>query len=874
MIRPFKGLLLFAAAAAVGLASCSDESPWAGSDSEGGINLSFSADGRVIRQSRADDSVSPVVPTEDSFSIGLTNADGSYSKNWNGVEAFNREGSFPIGDFTLSASFGKLDDEGFNKPYFYGRTAVHVSPAAETDANIVATLANAMVSIRYTEQFKSSFSAYSAAVQTEGHDWVVFAQNEDRPAYIAPSDEVKLNITLTNFQGKQVTIQPAGFTAKARHHYVVNIGVDGSSGDLKLNVTFDDDVVAESVNVSLGDDLFNSPAPTVTAKGFTDGATIEGFEYLTQMPSAEMQVFAFGGLKEANLNIIADNTFSPAFGKSAQLVNASDLLQQQLASEGFVCTGFFKNVDKMGIVNFSEFLKKLPAGNYTIQLEAVDMMTRVSEPTTLNIKLSRVEMAFGTPMAINFGDNQITVDINTNCAQIKDKVTFKAPDSNNRMVDVSVKSATEIAAAGSYAHTIRYVLDVDPQYNSPVDVRATFAGNTIYTQIPLNTPDFSIQTDAFAKHVVVKISMPQTIAAAQSLVDRVRFFINGSEIPSSNLIFDTQNETVTITGLKPGMTYSTLTAKIGSVTKALPSFTTEQEASLTNGDFSKITETININPIQTGGKYTGTALTIPSYQINSSIVRSTPDGWANLNQLTCYEGSSNKNTWFLVPSTFAENGQTVIRSVGYNHAGTTPAVYNKTAVYYNGNAPTDAQLNKAAGELFLGSYSYNGSASRTDGIAWTNRPSTLSFDYKYTPYNNEQAEAYITLLGANGDVISTQTVYLAAASDMTRYTVALPAYAFGQKAARIKVGFKSTRSGVTPAINIPSGSALNDGVTNVGNFTRTQTVDANMYKAVAVGSVLVIDNVSLGYDAGVAAQAAKRQTVAKSSPKKKTNKRR
>lgn len=873
MIKPFKGMLLLVAATAMGLSSCSDESPWAGSDSEGGISLKFSADGRVMRQSRADDSVSPVVPAEDSFSIGLRNADGSYSKNWNGVEAFNREGSFPIGDYTLSASFGKLDEEGFNNPYFYGQTGVHVSPASETEANITATLANAMVSIRYSEKFKNNFSAYSAAVQTEGHDWVVFAQTEDRPAYIAPS-EVKLNITLTNFQGKQVTIQPAGFTAQPRHHYVVNIDAEGSAGDLKLNVTFDDDVVSESVNVSLGDDLFNSPAPSITAKGFVDGATVEGFEYLTEMPSAEMQVFAFGGLKEANLNIISDNGFSPSFGKSAQLVNASDLLQQQLASSGFVCTGFFKNVDKMGIVNFTEFLKTLPAGSYTIQLEAVDLMTRVSEPSTLNIKLNRVEMSFATPSAIEFGDDEITVDINTNCAEIKDNVTFMAPDSNNRMVNVPVKSANEIAPSGSYAHTIRYVLAVDPQYSASVDVRATFGKTTIYTQVPVTTPDFDIQADAFAKHVVLKVSMAKTQVASVSLVDQVRFYNNDKEIPSSNLIYDTQNETVTITGLTSGITYTSLSAKIGSLTKTIPAFTTEQPVDLTNGDFSKVTETININPIQTGGKYTGIAFTAPSYQINSSIVRSTPDNWANINQLTCYEGSSNKNTWFLVPSTFAENGQVVIRSVGYNHAGVTPAVYNKTAVYYNANAPADNQLDKAAGELFLGSYSYNGNASRTDGINWSNRPSTLSFDYKYTPYNNEQGEAYVTVLGAGDEVLASQTVNLAASSDMTRYTVALPAYPFGKKATKIKVGFKSTRTGVTPAVNIPSGSDLNDGVTNALNFTRTQTVDANMYKAVAVGSVLVIDNVALGYDAKTAAQVAKRKTSVRTSAQKKSNKRR
>lgn len=856
MIQFRKGWSFFlVAGCALALSSCADESPWAGSDSEGGINLRFSADGRVMRQSRADDNVSPVVPEPDSFSIDLTKSDGSYSKKWSGVEGFNRESGFPIGDYTLTASFGDLNTEGFDNPYYVGKTDVHVSPGVSSDAEVVAVLGNAMVSIRYSEDFKSNFSAYSAAVQTEGHDWLVFAQNESRPAFIAPSSEVKLNLTLTNFQGKQVTIQPAGFTAQPRHHYVVNIGVDGTAGDLKLNVVFDDDVVSESVKVSLGDDLFNSPAPSVSAKGFNDGDTIDGFEYLTEMPSAEFQVFALGGLKEANLNIIAEgSSYSPSFGKSAQLVNAPDLLQQQLASEGFKCSGFFKNVDKMGLVEFSDFLKKLPAGKYTVQLEAVDAMTRVSPAASLTVNLKRVELDFATPSAIAFGATEITVDINTNCAEIKDKVKFKAPDVNNRMVDAVVKSSAMVNASGSLPYTIRYVLTVDPQSRAKVDVQAIFGGTTIYTSVPVNQPDFHIDTDAFAKSVVLRFS-GEAVASA-SVINGLSFYNNGVEIPVSNLIYNTAAKEVTITGLNPGVQYTSLTAKLGNYEQPVPAFTTEFATDITNGGFNSVSETINIPTIATGGKYTGTALTIFSYQINSSILINTPDNWANLNQLTCYEKSSTLNTWFLVPSTFTENGEITIRSVGYNHAGTTPGVYNKTLQYYCANAPKDEQLEKAAGELFLGTYSYNGSASRTDGIAWSSRPSTLSFDYKYTPYNGEQGEAYIYILGEGDVELAKQVVYLSAASSMTTKTVALNNYPFGSKAKKIKLGFKSTKSGQTPAVNIPSGEALNDGVTNPNNFTNPPKVEANKYKAKAVGSELVIDNVTLGYDPKAAAAAA------------------
>ena len=69
----------------------------------------------------------------------------------------------------------------------------------------------------------------------------------------------------------------------------------------------------------------------------------------------------------------------------------------------------------------------------------------------------------------------------------------------------------------------------------------------------------------------------------------------------------------------------------------------------------------------------------------------------------------------------------MIRSVGYHHDGTNPAGSggNFNTKYYCENAP--AELERSAGELFLGEYSFTG--GRTDGITFTSRPSSLTFDY-------------------------------------------------------------------------------------------------------------------------------------------------
>ncbi len=862
-----KGMLLFSAVA-LGMTSCSDDAPWGGADNEGGINLNFSSDARVMRQSRADDGVSPVVPDASRFEVNLVKSDGSYSKDWSTLEGFNKEKAFPIGDYTLSAFFGDVDQEGFENPCFKGSSDVHVSPGAVTDVNVVATLANAMVSVRYTDEFKSNFSAYSAAVQTSGHEWVVFAQEEDRPAYVSPANEVKLKLTLTDDANRRVEIQPASFNAVARHHYVVTIGVSGSqaSGDLALDVVFDDDVVAETVNVSLGDELFTAPAPTLTAKGFDPAQSIDKFEYAEQTVSPEFHVFALGGLKSASLTVVSDS-YHPSFGGTVELVGADELTQKQLADAGVDCAGFFRNVDKMGVVNVSKFLETVPAGNYTISLTAVDAMTRTTEPLELKAVVKPVEMQAAAVANVGFMANEMKVEVSTNCPDIKNKVQFKVPNANNQMVDAVIKGVTESASpAGArtradLSYHYIYTLALEPQVRDLIDVNVTMGKKAASLKVPMEAPVYSITTDAFARKVMLKVEADNADATA-AIINRIIWY-NGSveaanAIPSANISTDADG-VITIIGLSPATTYTGLKAAIGSFVNDVPAFTTETETDVPNGDFLTAGTAYSFEKLNVGGAWKVSPI---SYQWDVNLSFSDPQGWATVNANTCYAGSSNKNTWFMVPSTMLSSGAALMRSVGYNHAGESPKTsggfFNTN--YYCENAPSDEQLHKAAGELFLGSYSFDATESRVDGINFNSRPSSISFQYSYSPVGDEQAEVYVHLYDKDGVKIAGKVEYLKAVSSMTDFTINLSGYPFGHKAAKLVLGFKSTKSGVTPRVNIPSSGNLKEvSSVNLLSFNKAsdgvyhKSLETNQYHALATGSVLTVDNVKLGYEASAIA---------------------
>ena len=860
MRRFSKGLLLLSVAFGAALTSCSDDNPWEGSDTEGGISLNLSTDGRVMRQTRADDSVSPVVPDGSQFAVKLQKSDGSYSKSWTSTEAFNREDGFPIGDYTLEASYGDIEKEGFDFPYYKGSTEVHVAPGAVSEASVTATLANAMVSIRYTDDFVSNFPSYSSAVQTEGHDWVIFAQNETRPAYVAPS-EVKLNLTLTNESGERVTVQPAGFTARARHHYVVTIGVTGSSasGNLALDVTFDEDVVAETVNVPLGDELWTAPAPTVTAKGFTPETPITTFEQATISSNPEFNVFAFGGLRQATFTVVSSG-YTPVFGRSVDLVGCDALTQSQLESAGVASS--FRNVDKMGVLNLKKFIEQLPAGSYRLELQAVDNLTRTSEPLAMQVTVNPVEIEMEAPVKAEFMATELSVDVVTNCPDIKDNVTFMAPDANNRMVNAPVKSVTQVSGASGartradLGYRYRYVLQVASIQDSSVDVQLKLGTKTREVAVPVNISDFSLECDAFARLVKIRVNVSGNDLA--TIVENLKFFNGSTQISAGNISRNAETGIVTISGLIPATKYSGFRAVLGKISKNAPEFTTEATTDVTNGDFSATTKTIDINPINAGGSYKYVGV---SHTNRSSILVYEPTGWASINQKTAYAGSATLNTWFVVPSTLASDGVVELRSVAYDHNGSMPAEDNhKVSVRnkYSRNAPTSF-AHRDAGELFLGSYSYTGTESRTDGILFGSRPGSLTFKYKYESYNNESGEALIYVLDAEGNVIAGESVALPAKSAYTTVTVPLTYKDadFGKKCAKLRIGFRSTR-GSSVSTNTPSGEALEDVNTTVPY--EYQTIGTNEYKSLSVGSKLWIDNVKLNYDGG-AAKATQRKVT-------------
>lgn len=830
---------------AFALASCSDEGGLDLGKGEGAIRLALRTSAEVVvsAPTRAE-SATLTAPEAGHFAVRLTKSDNSYSKTWDSIEEFNAEEAFRTGSYTLEAFVGDIDTEGFDAPYFYGAADVSVLEAKETQVAITAALANSMVSVDYTEGFKSYFKDYSARVHSAGHSYIDFAADETRPAFIAPG-EVDLTVSFTNPQGQSTSLQPAGFTAKPRHHYRVKFDVAEGTGNAVLKIIFDDTLVSEDVTIDLTDELFTTPAPEVKAEGFVSDSPVEALEGNAPASPFVFTAVARGGMAEASLTV--DSQTVPAFGREVNLVGASAALQQQIASSGISAVGFFKNPDKLARLDVTEFVKSLPAGTHRISLVVKDRYTRVSDPVTLVVSTEAIHLEAQAEDVV-FGSNQAFIDIEYNGANPDKAFTFKALDKFGVYKDCPITEVKQKAGTRSFpVKNYVFTLTLPDTERESIPLQIFFHGEKrTEIEIPVITPKYSVEADAFAKYVVLKV-VPEDASQLGIIVNSLKVAVSATRSARNGgftFVRDADNGLVTVKGFNPATPY-TITTKLSAATDAAPvtstSVTTEAATDVPNGDFSQTHQTINMTA-QVGGTWTGTIFPNPKYHINAPIVRAEATGWASINANTCWSGSSNINTWYTVPSTWADNGNVTVRSVGYSHSGSDLGSTKETLVYYCKNTPTFDAGERISGELFLGTYSFDGNESRTDGITFGSRPASLSFDYTYVPYGDEKGLAYVAVFDESGRIIATGSMNLNPVGVMTTETISLSGYPFSSRAASLQVRFLSTANGV-PGISIPSGSALKEHKHALGN----QTLDANRYNAVATGSVLVLDNVKLNY---------------------------
>lgn len=782
--------------------ACSNDSPDTYAAGKGRIAVQTDLDATVsdvVPPTRA--SQASVIPAADELNLKLSKADGSYAESWSCLADFPEDKEFPKGAYTLEAFYGAIDTEGFDSPYYYGSADVNVEEGQTAETHITATLANDMVSIDYTDAFRSYFTAYSTQVHAEGGEYVSFTSDETRPAYLRPG-QTTVTISVTKQNGLAASIQAAEFEAQARHHYHITLDVnDGETGQGVIVVKFDDSIVTEDVTIDVSDQALLTPAPTVTTSGFTDSEAINTDE-LTPMQQAMMTLNAPGGLSSVVLTVKSESLISQGFPAEIDLMKATEAQQALLASLGLQVRGLYSKPDKMAVIDFANVTDHITgSGNHTFTVVAKDRLSKVNTPVTLSVNTRAVNTQVVEMEDIRIDQTSAYMKVSYDGADFASKVKLQIQN------DGSWHNAviTDITPLGNNTYGVSFNVPADYS-DFPIGVEINGrrkATATLHKSGVILTP--TSQTDVWATHATFKVTKNEAV----KLSDITYYFTAGSTYSQAAATVNSDG-TVTLSGLTPG---STLTLKASD---------TKTEA----GAYKTCTVT------------TEAALQLPNADMESWYEVSGASNWS-----TWYAGDSEDAVWGTNnPMTSSQGGNFAYCRISgttrnSDHTNGSYSAIIRTVGWGSGNTAIGSTSGVCkyvdAGLLHLGPSRHDREdAYDASGIQFASRPSALTFQYKYIPKNTEDyGNVLVVVYDASGNKIAEGSKNLTAVNAFGLATVPLNYSVKNKKAAKIYVKFVSTvesRFLVKTELNAPAFG---------GSFG----------KATWMGSQLYVDGLSLTY---------------------------
>lgn len=838
------------------LGACSDDGGPAGSDVSGkggfdptvALNSEVRASDRFKAPARAE--YSEVTPAD--LSLRLTSADGSFSKTWAKLADFDTDERFNVGDYTLEAFYGSEEDsEGFEKPWFQGSQTLTVRENEVTPVSLTVELANAMVSLEYSEAFKNYMSSYSAEIHAAAGTVIPYTATETRPAYVtAGLTEVYVDFVKPN--GKGAKLLSASFTAAPRTHYHVTFDLSQETGDAVLKVIYDDMLTQEDVEIDLSDELLNLPAPTVSLTGFASGEAIKFVPGKAPEDDLKINIIAQGKIGRVLMETRSASLTSRGWPASANLVGAENL-RATLAALGMTARGLYSNPDKMAVIDLSQLPGNITlvdgSDNVTeITFTVIDAVGKSAEPVVLRLEAAPLAVSLANPGMLFVGGSEMTVDLNYNGGNPTGAVKVQYFNDRGTWSDAAVNYAGK--AEDVYTASLSGL----PATADALRLRAV-VGSLVSEELKVDRTPVALNlsaadADVYATKARVTVTAANTRSRAAVDIDgllaksKITLSTDGSSFSAATATV--ASGAYDISGLTPGTKYWARVEVPGLDPTEAVTFTTEAATPLSEttfdtwssekkGDYQYLWTTpgwATLNALTTsqsgsgsgsglntgGCAYKSTSGTIPA---NSRTTKGQDSGGA-IGTSKSGDGNTVGNAAIHSDRQHSGANAALIRSVGWGKD-------NKASASLSGQHFGTCN-NLTPGELFLGTY--DGSAKY--GIDFASRPSGLSFWYRYETVsagNGDYGTAEIAVYDATGNVIARATRNLTEQAAYAQVTLPLE-YTVTAKAARLSIVFKS--SGNSAAMAKDTKFWRCPGVKNVSGGEYT-------------GSELYIDDIRLNY---------------------------
>lgn len=831
MKKVYYGLLSLLCA---GLVSCAKDE--AQSSLKGRIDVRVNTDQSLSDDvSRAAGEVTE--PDLKDFALTIASADGEVSNSWDSFEKF--EPVFvEVGTYTVTASYGEAESEGFDALSYLGSTNVEVRKDETAEAAVTCTINKAKVSVAYTDDFKKYFSSYSAYVSSSKGNKVTYAADETRGAYFVPGD-LSLFLELTR-QGisQKITLNPKNFTAEVKHEYRLTMDVDASTAS--LNIIFNDNPASEeNVSINISDEALNAAPPVFTPYGFKSGETLEVLEGET-VSSEKLEAYlnAPAGLSKCELTTVSEALKAQGWPEKVDLINLTEEQSQKLTELGLSTRGLGANHDKIALIDFRNVLSHLYCvadrnDTHVFTLKATDALTKVSDDLVLNVTTRNNGFAITLPESVPYGVNTMTVSLNLegDPSQVTFWYMFMNVWQEFTAEQVDIQSGAE---ANKYAVTLTYPMPLN-YTDTNVKFKAEHRNKRFEGEVRVDDPELTLSLKNGDADVWATKAYLQVTASASSRASRT---ISSSTVEIQykegedwkawpHQSYDAETGLFLLTGLGEGASETegvpyTLRAvyKRGGEATSLSeelSITTEPKAQVGNAGFEEwhtASHSFNVSADIFGN---------PHY-------RDWYLPW-NENEADIWWAVNSKKT-MLSECTAANLDFKVFPTVSWsssNKANGEKSIQVATVATGAWAVSTGGAVTAHAGEIWIGTANDNGDHA-SEGHSFVSRPTSLSFWYQYSPVKSETFYMKIELKAEDGAVLASNEI-ANGASETAGKTITLPfEYSVNKKVSSIYMVFKSSTAD-SPEYN-----------------TKVEMEIAGKNQTSHIGSVLRIDDIKLNYE--------------------------
>lgn len=808
----------------------------------GKLNLQLSANPEVVEMTTKATTTS-TLPEVAEFSLALYKSE-SLVNSWNRFDEFPADTKFPIGNYSMTASYGDNSNEGFDLPAFSGSQKFKIADEEITDVSITCSLTNVKVSVDYSDEFKKYFSAYTTSILSATGKTLQFTKDESRPAYFKPGS-LTVNMAVTNTTGVSSNMEVAKVSdTEARSHYRFHFDVD--AGSATLTVTFDDATEEMPITIDISDEALTAVGPEFTTTGFAGGDQLEFVEgAVPESSSISVLMNARSGISGLTLTTESAWLQSQGWPSSIDLAQADDATLTHLRESGLGIKGVGANVtmENFAVVEFVSLISQLQivgeSNTHVFTLSGKDKNNKITQTLQLTVVSLPDHFALVSvdPVMVGADKAQVAVKLDGNVEDID----FHYSSDNGLWNMVAEK---EVLTSQGIDHLI--LVKGIPFGNASKKIVATYKNKRSHeVAVEMEVPSFAISAtdaDAWAQKAFVEIQV-ENEDVLNVIKNYGTVFIRKSEESSWSGVssYSIEGNRLQIGGLTPQTAYTVRMSCLASPQETEytneVSFTTEQAVQLPNAGmeewYSNKTDRYG-NPITKNLKYVYWNKFFPWNEADAST-----RGWNTLNQKTTQDGATPSVFIFPTPPyvgcCYVANSGTIptddkysgskaalIRSVGWGSGGT--AEGNNSTVKH-----TDA------GHLYLGSYNEETQAPDF-GIAFTSRPSGVSFQSKYVPKNTEDRFiARMVVLDADNNIIAEGQLPAEECAEN---------HAYSQKTIRLNyIGENAGKKAARMYISFISGTQLDINTTNFeyppfGNLSDGETV----------GSKLYIDDVNLLYN--------------------------